>query len=169
MSDMAKQKKKTVSLGGVLTLLGCIIRAAQLTGAYFGAEFVTERGLYISMLCLLCGGFAILAYEKKGRASFCAVAASAVCLLSTVMGNMSDGGDFLRILSAVFLVATFALAGLHCIFASDGNKLKLTGGVAVFLLAVLCGLFAFGVSISPAVTLVTLLAAYLLTGVSILI
>lgn len=165
---MAIRRKKEIGLGGFLVLGGCVVRLVRLVGARMGAvDLASARWLYIAMLCLLCGGFALLAYEKKGRASFCALAASVTSLLSTVMGNMSEGDDFLRILSAVFLVLTFAFAGLHAVFAADGNSLKTMCGVAVCLLGAVCALFAFGVNAAPMVTLLVLAAAYLLAGISV--
>ena len=165
---MARKKKRELCLGAFLVAGGCLVRSIQLVGAYFGAGFVSLRWLYVTMLCLLCGGFAVLAYEKKGKASFFAIASSAVSLLSTVMGNMSSGDDLLRILSAVFLVATFALVGLYCVFASEDDTLKKVCGVTVILLAVACGIFAAGLTVSPVITLIVLLAAYVLTGLAVL-
>ncbi len=161
---MAKKRKKDISFGGWLAAVGCFVRTVQLIGSFFGAGFVSNRWLYMSMLCLLCGGFAVMAYEKKGKASLAAVAAAAACLLSTVMSNMSDGGDALRVASAIFLVLTFALAGLVSVFASDGKSIKIVGGIALVILALFCGAFAFFVTAAPWVTLLTLIAAYVIMG-----
>ena len=156
-------------MGAIFAAAGCILRSVQLVGAYFGAGFVSHRVIYIAMLCLLCGGFAVLAYEKKGKASFWAIIASAVSLLSTVMGNMSSGNDALRVLSAVFLVATFLAAGLHCFAASNGNMLKISLGAVTVFLAVVCGVFAAGVIVNPVVILAVLVAAYITTGAAVVI
>lgn len=171
MTDMARSKKKSRELcfGAVLTALGCALRIIQLTGAYFGAGFVSHKALYIAMLCLLCGGFAVLAYEKKGKASLLAMVASAASLLSTVMGNMSSGNDALRIFSAAFLVATFAAAGLHAVAASNGKKLKSALGFATVALAILCGAMAAGLSLAPVATLAILIAAYVFTAAAVLV
>ena len=163
------KKKKNIELGGWIAAFGCLVRAVQLVGAFFGAGFVSNRWLYITMLCCMCGGFALLGYEKRGKASLTAVVCAAVCLLSTVMGNMSNGGDALRIFSAVFLVLSFAVAGVQCVIAANGRTLKAVGGAALVVLSVACGVFAFGVSVPPVATLVVLLAAYILMGAMVII
>ncbi len=167
---MAKVKrKKNIELGGWVVAVGCFLRSIQLIGAFFGAGFVSNRWLYVAMLCCMCGGFSVLAYEKKGKASLAAVVCAAVCLLATVMGNMSDGGDALRIFSALFLVLTFAVAGVYCVITSGGKNLKAVGGVALVALSIACGVFAFGASVAPVVTLLVLILAYALMGVLVVI
>ena len=167
---MAKvKKKKNIELGGWLVALGCFVRIIQLLGAFFGAGFVSNRWLYVAMLCCMCGGFAVLAYEKRGKASLTAVISAAVCLLATVMGNMSDGGDALRIFAALFLVLTFAISGIHCVIAANGKTVKAVGGAVLVALSIVCGAFAFGVSASPVVTLLVLLAAYVLMGIMVIL
>lgn len=167
---MAKvKKKKNIELGGALVAFGCFVRIIQLVGAFFGAGFVSNRWLYITMLCCMCGGFALLGYEKRGKASLTAVISSAVCLLSTVMGNMSDGGDALRIFSAIFFVLTFAVAGVHCIIAANGKTVKAVGGAALIIMSIVCGLFAIGVSVSPVVTLIALILAYIILGAAVIL
>lgn len=167
---MAKvKKKKNIELGGWIVAFGCLVRIIQLAGAFFGAGFVSNRWLYVTMLCCLCGGFSVLAYEKKGKASLTAVVCAAVCLLATVMGNMSDGGDALRVFAAIFLVLTFAVSGIHCVIAANGKTIKAVGGVALVALSIVCGIFAFGVSAAPVVTLLVLLAAYILMGTMVIL
>ncbi len=166
---MARRKKKELCFGGILVAAGCFIRTVQLICAFFGTSALSARWLYITMLCLLCGGFAVMAYEKKGKASFCAISAAAVSLLSTVMGNMSDGDDLLRILSALFLVLTFAFAGMCVIFSSRGNNRNILLGCTLVILALLCGVFAFGVGVSPVVTLLVLIAAYVVMGITVVL
>ncbi len=162
---MAKKTKKEVSFGGYIVCAGCLIRIVQLLGAFFGAGFVSNRWLYVSMLCLLCGGFALISYEKKGKASLTAIITSAACLLSTVMGNMSDGGDALRVASAIFLVLSFAAAGFNGFFASNGKAANVLCGIALIVLAIFCGVFAFAVAVAPWITLLVLCTAYILMGV----
>lgn len=167
---MANKRKKDIYFGGWLVASGCFVRVIQLIGAFFGAGFVSNRWLYVTMLCLLCGGFAIISYEKKGNASLSAVAAAATSLLSTVMGNMSDGSDGLRIASAIFLVLTFALAGLVSMFTSKNNSIKILGGLALIILTLFCGAFAFGIlSVHPVVTLLILILAYAIMGAMMII
>ncbi len=167
---MAKvKKKKNIELGGYLVAFGCFLRIVQLMGTFFGAGFVSNRWLYVAMLCCMCGGFSVLAYEKKGRSSLTAVICAAVCLLATVMGNMSDGGDALRVFAAIFLVLTFAVCGVHCIFAANGKTIKALGGVVLVAISIACGAFAFGVSVPPVVTLLVLLAAYVLMGIMVVL
>lgn len=166
---MARKKKKDIYFGGWLVAAGCFIRIIQLFGAFFGAGFVSNRWLYATMLCLLCGGFAIISYEKKGRASLFAIVTAAFSLLSTVMSNMSSGADGLRIASAIFLVLTFACAGLVSMFSAGKSNIKLLGGAALLLLAIACGAFAFGISVAPIVILLVLLMAYVLMGAMMII
>ncbi len=167
---MAKvKKKKNTEFGGVLVAFGCLVRAVQLVGAFFGAGFVSNRWLYITMLCCMCGGFAILSYEKKGKASLTAIISAAVCLLSTVMGNMSDGSDALRVFAAIFFVLTFAVAGVHCIIAANGKTVKAVCGAALVIMSVVCGVFALGVSASPVVTLLALILAYVILGAAVIL
>jgi len=167
---MAKVKKrKNTELGGALVAFGCLIRTVQLVGAFFGAGFVSNRWIYITMLCCMCGGFALLGYEKRGKASLTAIISAAVCLLSTVMGNMSDGGDALRVFAAIFFVLTFAVAGVHCIIAANGKTIKAVCGAALVIMSIVCGIFALGVSVAPAVTLVALILAYILLGAAVVL
>lgn len=167
---MAKvKKKKSIELGGYLVAFGCFLRIVQLIGAFFGAGFVSNRWLYVAMLCCMCGGFSIVAYEKRGKSSLTAVVCAAVCLLATVMGNMSDGGDALRVFAAIFLILTFAVCGAHCVFAANGKTIKAVGGVALVALSIACGAFAFGVSVSPVVTLLLLLVAYVIMGIMVVL
>jgi hypothetical protein len=93
-----------------------------------------NRIIYMAMLCLLVGGFAVLIYEKKGRASLFAVGATVSALMTTVMGNMSDGGDSLRVLSALFLYAMFVFAALLMLMKRSGWA-KIAGGLTILLAA----------------------------------
>ncbi len=167
---MAKvKKKKNVELGPWLVAFGCFVRVIQLIGAYFGAAFVSNRVIYLTMLCCMCGGFALLGYEKRGKASLTAVVCAAVCLLSTVMGNMSDGGDALRVFSAIFLVLSFAVAGVYCVIAANGQPMKAVSGAGLVAFAIALAAFAFGVAVAPVVMLLVLVAAYALMGVAVVI
>ncbi len=167
---MAKvKKKKNIELGGWFVAFGCLIRTIQIIGAFFGAGFISNRWLYIAMLCGMCGGFALLGYEKRGKASLTAIISAAVCLLSTVMGNMSDGGDALRVFSAIFLVLSFAVSGVHCVIAANGRTVKAISGAGLVIIAALLGAFAFGVSVAPVVMLLILIVAYALMGVAVIL
>ncbi len=167
---MAKVKKKTnIEFGPWLVAFGCFVRVVQLIGAFFGAGFVSNRVIYLTMLCCMCGGFALLSYEKRGKASLMAIITAAVCLLSTVMGNMSDGGDALRVFSAIFLVLSFAAAGIYSVIAANGQTLKAISGAGLVLFAVALGVFAFGVSVAPVVMLLVLVFAYALMGAAVVL
>ena len=128
--------RKTYSLGSVCVGLGCLLRIFQILSVYIMPSLYGNRIVYMAMLCLLVGGFAVMIYEKKGRASLFAVGATVSSLMTTVMGNLSDGGDSLRIFSAIFLYAMFVFAALIMLMKRSGIA-KLMGGVVILLTAAL--------------------------------
>ncbi len=156
--------KKTYSLGSLCAAVGCGARIFQLVGAYFDPELASGRMLYMGMLCLLVGGFAVMIYEKRGKASLLALGATVSALMTTVMGNMSDGGDALRVLSAIFLCAMFIFAALLMLMKRSGWA-KLSGW-AVMLMTAALAVSTFCPVPGTAVA-VLLVAAYALVGVGI--
>ena len=124
--------KKTYSLGSVSVAVGCALRVFQLIAAYFAPGLSSNRILYIAMLCFLSGGFAVLIYEKKGKASLYAVGAAVASLMTTVMGNMSDGADALRVVSAVLLYGMFIFAAL-VMFTKSSGYARLSGAALILL------------------------------------
>ena len=163
---MARKKKITVNLGALSVALGCAARLVQLASAHFGLGLSSNRPLYVAMLCLLCGGFAVMAYEKKGRASLWAALASVCSLMTTVMGNLSNGADALRVISALLLVGMFIFAAL-IMTASKKGTAKITG---IALIAVTLALAACMFFPLPGFLSVILpIAAYVLMGVGVMI
>ena len=156
--------RKTYSLGSLCVGLGCALRIFQILSVYVLPSLYGNRIVYMAMLCLLVGGFAVLIYEKRGKASLFAVGATVSALMTTVMGNMSDGGDALRVISALFLYAMFIFAALLMIMKRSGWA-KLSGGVT-FLLAV--GLVVCTLCPIPGtVVTIILCASYAVMGVGV--
>ena len=56
--------RKNYSLGSLCVAAGCALRVLQLVTAYMGLGLSSNRIVYMAMLCLLVGGFAVLIYEK---------------------------------------------------------------------------------------------------------
>lgn len=159
---MSRKNKKDINLGGYAVALGCLLRIVQLCSAYFGWGISSARPLYIAMLCLLSGGFAVLAYEKKGVSSLLSVAAAACSLLTTVMGNMSSGDDALRIASAVLLYAMFALSAAYMLSCRKSMQSMMC---AVALGCVTIALFACTfIAVPAAMFLVLPIVAYAALG-----
>ncbi|MBQ8474818.1 MAG: hypothetical protein IJ499_04065 [Clostridia bacterium] len=165
---MPKYKRKTICFGGTLAAIGCFIRALQLLLSYFGNGFASAKWLYITMLCLLCGGFAMMCYERKGKTSAFAIFAAVSGLMTSTMGNMSDGNDGLRIASAIFLLLTFVFGSLSVYTSSKNNNLRRIGAVATIVFALICEVAAFGVPVPPTITAVALLLAYITMGISLI-
>ncbi len=156
--------RKTYSAGSIFAAIGCGARIIQLAGAYFVPGLASNRILYMGMLCFLVGGFAVMIYEKRGRASLFALGATVSALMTTVMGNMSDGGDALRVLSAIFLCAMFVFAAL-IMLAKRSGRAKTAGGAVMLITAVLA-VCTFCPVPGTAVA-VLLISAYALVGVGI--
>ena len=154
--------RKTYSLGSLCVGVGCAMRIFQILCVYVLPSLYGNRIIYMAMLCLLVGGFAVLIYEKKGRASLFAVGATVSALMTTVMGNMSDGGDSLRVLSALFLYAMFVFAALLMLMKRSGWA-KIAGGLTLLLAAglVVCTLCP----VPGAIVTATLCTAYAAVGI----
>lgn len=133
--------RKTYSLGSLCVGAGCVARIFQILSVYIVPSVYGNKILYMAMLCLLVGGFAVLIYEKRGKASLFAVGATVSALMTTVMGNMSDGADSLRVISALFLYGLFIFAALIMLVKRSGWA-KVSGGLTLLLAAglVICTL-----------------------------
>ncbi len=163
---MAKKKTIKFTFGALSVALGCAARLIQLAGSHLSLGLSSVRPLYVAMLCLLCGGFAVMAYEKKGRASLWAALASVCSLMTTVMGNLSNGADALRVISALLLVGMFIFAAL-IMTASKKSASKVTG---IALIAVTLALAACMFFPMPSfLSMILPYAAYILMGAGVMI
>lgn len=161
-------KRKQIRIGGTLAAVGCFIRSLQLVLSALSADAANAKWLYVSMLCLLCGGFALTSYEKRGKTSFFAICAAASGLLTSTMGNMSDGSDGLRIASALFLFATFFFGAMTVISSNVKTAFHKIGAVIVVILAVICEIAAFGAPVPMAFTIICLILAYITMGITLI-
>ncbi len=153
--------RKNYSLGSLCVAAGCALRVLQLVTAYMGLGLSSNRIVYMAMLCLLVGGFAVLIYEKRGKASLFAVCAAVASLMTTVMGNMSDGADSLRVISAVLLYGMFVFAALVILMKRSGYA-KTCGA---FLMLLAAGLAVCSLCPVPAAAVMIMLClSYALMG-----
>lgn len=157
---MTARKHSYISAGGALTAAGALLRIFQLILGAADAEFVYSKLFCTAMLCLMTGGLAVVAYERRGVASFCAAAAAAACLFSFVLGNMSQGGDAMGTASAVLLAAMLLMSSAVMLLSKEKSapRARAAAGATLAALTLVTVLLRAGVFSLPSQLIVAVFA-----------
>ena len=133
-----KKASKLPKMGAVISAAGLVLRAVLLILTSAGVEGASGTLATAVMLCLLCGGFAVYAYESRGvRCIFAEAAAVAFPACAFAAVNADSAASVLA--ARILYVCAMAFAILSVFSIKDKRIAVCTAaGLALTLVCALC-------------------------------